>query len=68
MSIEEEYERRMDKKELGIYKRRVLVENYYGHIKLEAKITGIYERKKENYEGIVKLVNIKIISNRIEGK
>lgn len=57
--------KKMDKKEIEIYKRRVLVENYYGHIKIEAKITGIYERKKENYEGIVKLVNIKIISSKI---
>ena len=53
----------MGKKE--IYKRRILVENYYGHIKIEAKIMGIYERRKENYEGIVKLANINIVGNKI---
>jgi len=56
----------MNDKQKDIYKRRILVENYYSHIKIEAKIMGIYERKKVNYEGIVKLVNIKMISKRID--
>ena len=47
-------------------KQKILVENYYIHIKIWAKIIGIYERQNVNYEGIVKLVNIKMISKRID--
>lgn len=58
--------RKMTKKEERIYKGRIKVENYYAHIKQNAKIMCVFEREIKNYEGIVNIVNIKRIDERMK--
>jgi len=57
--------RTLNEKEKKIYKQRIKVENYYSWIKKFNKINFIQDKKKDNFMGLLTLVNIIIINRNI---
>lgn len=56
--------RELTENEKKIYKRRVVVEHYFGVIKKYPKINSIYEKSLDSYLNIILLVSSKILINR----
>lgn len=55
----------MDTKEKEIYKKRIVVENYFSWIKNTPKIMNVIERSIKSYEAIVKIITSELISKKI---
>lgn len=48
-----------------IYKKRIIVENYFAWITANPKLMRMYEKTIESYYGLVELANILLVSKRI---
>jgi len=54
----------LNKKEVKIYRKRIIVENSFSWLKRYAKVDRIYEKNKMSYEGVVNLAISMIIYNK----
>ena len=49
----------------NIYKKKLIIENYYLWLKKFVKIQSLYERNINSYKKLVYLANVIIVSTRI---
>jgi hypothetical protein len=59
--------RKMSTYQKGIYKKRIIIENYHSWIKKFPKIKSLYERNIENFMGLL-LIGVSLIINRRTAK
>jgi len=55
----------LNKNEVKIYKKRIIVENFFSWLKKYPKIDKIYEKTLTSYKGLLMIVISLIIFNRI---
>jgi transposase len=55
----------LNKNEINIYRKRIVVENFFAWLKRYPKIDRIYEKTNLSYKGLLLMASSIIIFNRI---